>query len=135
MTVLTWNPARAVGVRAMDNQHGVLMDAMNDLRWAALQGTGHEQVSAMLDHLIEFLRMHFTSEERLMEKCGSPGVAAHQAKHQSIMAQILQSSHRFQYGDGVDISALPSLLKVGYDGPIESFDHPYGEWLNDRGIY
>ena len=32
MTLLTWNHACSVGVKAMDDQHGILMDAMNELR-------------------------------------------------------------------------------------------------------
>lgn len=135
MTLLTWNPACTVGVRAMDNQHGVLMDAMNDLRLAVVHGKGREQVCELLDQFIEFMRMHFTCEERLMDKCGFPGVAEHRAKHQSIMAQILHSSHRLQYGDGVDTSSLLCFLKDGFIQHIEGIDQKYGQWFNDHGIH
>ena len=68
MTLLTWNHACTVGVRAMDDQHGILMDTMNELRLAAVRGSGREQVSEVLDRLIEFTRMHFWSEEQLLEQ-------------------------------------------------------------------
>jgi hemerythrin-like metal-binding protein len=135
VTLLTWNHACSVGVRAMDNQHGVLMDAMNDLRLAVVHGSGRESVCELLDHFIEFMRMHFTCEERLMEKTGFPGLSEHRAIHQSIMAQILQSAHRLQYGDGVDISALLCLLKDGYIEHIAGIDQQYGQWLNDHGVH
>jgi len=36
----------------MDDQHGILMDAMNELRLAVVHGCGREQVSELLDRLI-----------------------------------------------------------------------------------
>ena len=63
VTLLTWNHTCSVGVRAMDDQHGILMDIMNELRQALVRGSGREQLSELLDRLIEFTRMHFWSEE------------------------------------------------------------------------
>ena len=74
MTLLTWNHACSVGVRAMDDQHGILMDAINDLRLALLRGCSHEKICELLDQFIEFARMHFWSEEQLMEQAGFSGV-------------------------------------------------------------
>ena len=51
VTLLTWNHSCTVGVRAMDDQHGILMDAMNELRQAVVHGCGREQVSELLDRL------------------------------------------------------------------------------------
>ena len=48
MALLTWNHTCSVGVRAMDDQHGVLMDAINDLRVALVRGSGREREAAVL---------------------------------------------------------------------------------------
>ena len=45
MTFLTWNHACSTGVKAMDDQHGVLMDTLNELRLALVHGRGRDQVS------------------------------------------------------------------------------------------
>jgi len=135
VTLLTWNHACAVGVRAMDDQHGILMDTVNELRLAQVHGRGREQLSELLDRLIEFTRMHFWSEEQLMEQTGFPGLAEHRAEHQSFLAQILQSAHRLQYGEGVQMCPLLCLLRDWLTEHIESRDSQYGPWLNERGIY
>ena len=135
MTLLTWNHACTVGVRAMDDQHGILMDTMNELRLAIVRGCGREQVSALLDRLIEFTRMHFWSEEQLMEQTGFSGLAEHRAEHHSILAQILQSAHRVQYGEGVEMRQLFCTLRDGFIEHIEGLDRQYGPWLNERGVY
>jgi hemerythrin len=119
----------------MDDQHGILMDTMNELRLAVVHGCGREQVSELLDRLLEFTRMHFWSEERLMEQTGFPGLAEHRAQHHSILAQMLQSAHRVQYGEGVELRPMLCSLRDGYIEHIEGLDQQYGPWLNQCGVH
>ena len=134
MALLTGNHACTVGVRAMDDQHGILMDTLNELRLAAVRGSGREQVSEVLDRLIEFTRMHFWSEEQLLEQHGYSGLAEHRAEHQRMLAQILQSSHRVQHGEKMQMRPLLCFLRESYAEHIEGMDHEYGPWLNERGV-
>jgi hemerythrin len=110
----------------MDDQHGILMDTMNELRLAMVRGSGREQVSELLDRLIEFTRMHFWSEEQLMEQTGYPGLAEHRAEHHTMLAQILQSTHRVQYGEGVKMRPLLRFLREWFTEHIEGLDREYG---------
>jgi len=135
VTLLTWSHARTVGVRAMDDQHGILMDTLNELRLAVVRGLGREKVSEVLDRLIEFTRMHFWSEEQLMERSGFPGLAEHRAEHHRMLARMLQSAHRVQYGEGVRMRPLLCSLRDEYLHHIEELDRQYGPWLNERNFY
>ena len=134
MTLLARNHACSVGVRAMDDQHGILMDTMNELRLAAVRGSGREQVSEVLDRLIEFTRMHFWSEEQLLEQHGYPSAAEHRSEHHRILAQILQSSHHVLHGEKVQMRPLLRFLREAYAEHIEGMDREYGSWLNERGV-
>jgi len=134
VSLLTWNHNCAVGVRAMDDQHGILMDAMNELRLAVVRGAGREGVSQLLDQLIEFTRMHFASEERLMEQTEFTGLDEHRAHHHRLLAQGLQLAHRLQYGEGVEMSALLDFLRTSYLDHIAEMDQQYGPWFNKKGI-
>jgi hemerythrin len=135
VTLLTWKHANMVGVRALDDQHGILMDTMNELRQAVVRGAGREQVSEVLDRLIEFTRMHFATEERLLEQTGFPALAAHRVEHQRVLAQILEAAHRAQHGEEVHMHSLLIFLRDWYVTHIGSLDQEYGPWLNDRGVY
>jgi len=130
----TWNYVCAIGVRAMDNHHNILMDTMNELRLAAVRGSGREQVSEVMNRLIAFTRMHFRSEELLMEQSGFPGLDEHRAEHQRMLAQILQSSHRAQHGETLQMRPLLGFLREAYAEHIEGMDSEYGPWLNERGV-
>jgi hemerythrin len=117
----------------MDDQHGILIDTMNELRLAAVRGLSREQVSEILDRLIEFTRMHFWSEEQLMEQYSFPGLAEHRAEHQRILAQTLQSAHRVQHGEKMQMRPLLCYLRESYSDHIEGMDREYGPWMNARG--
>jgi hemerythrin len=134
VALLTWNHAYTVGVRAMDDQHGILMDTMNELCLAVARGSGREQVSEVLDRLIEFTRMHFWSEERLLEQRGFPGLASHRSEHQRMLAQILQSAHCAQHGEQMQMRPLLRFLRESYAEHNEGMDQEYGRWLNERGV-
>jgi hemerythrin-like metal-binding protein len=118
----------------MDDQHGVLMDTMNELRLAVVRGECREQISEVLDRLIEFTRMHFSSEEQLLDRYEFPGMAEHRAEHHRILAQILQSPHRVQHGERMQMRPLLCMLRESYTEHIEGMDQEYGLWLNGRGV-
>jgi len=134
LTPMTWSHACSTGVKAMDDQHGILMDTMNDLRLALVHGSGREQVSEHLSQLIEFTRLHFSSEERLLEQHGFPGIAEHRNAHQRLLGQIEEAAHRARNSDDVHLQPLLSFLRDWYLEHIEEQDQKYGAWLNERGI-
>lgn len=134
MTLLTWNHACAVGVKAMDEQHAVLMDTLNEIRLALVRGQGREQVSEALNRLIEFTRMHFASEELLLEAHGFPGVSEHRHAHQKLLGQLEEAALRTQHQDELRIKSTLLFLRDWYMKHMEDLDSLYGRWLNARGI-
>jgi hemerythrin len=119
----------------MDDQHGILMDTMNELRLALVHGSDREKVNKLLDQFIEFARMHFWSEDRLMEQYCFPGLAEHRAEHRTLLGQIQESAHRAQYSEAVPMRSLLGFLRDGFQEHIEGLDLEYGPWLNERGVY
>jgi len=134
VTLLTWNHACTVGVRAMDDQHGILMDTMNEIRLAVVCGRGREPLAVLLERLMEFTRLHFLSEEQLMKQTQFPGLDGHRARHQAMMQQMAESAHRVQHEDKVPIHPLLCRMRDGYLEHVEGFDREYGNWMNERGV-
>ncbi|WP_420238964.1 bacteriohemerythrin [Telmatobacter bradus] len=135
MTLLTWNHDRTVGVRAMDDQHGILMDAINELRLAQSHGGGREQIAEIFDRLIEFSRMHFWSEEQLMEKASYEGLNEHRALHHKMLAEMLQIAHQLQYGDGSNLEGKLGAMRGHFLRHVEEVDALYGPSLNRIEIF
>jgi len=133
VSLLTWNHACEVEVPAMDDQHGILMDTVNELRLAMTHGRGREEVSEILDRLIEFTRMHFQSEEQLMEQAAFPGLAEHRLAHQRMLAELLAAANCLQYGKFAKIQPQLSALRDSLLQHIEILDREYAPWLAKLG--
>lgn len=134
MPLLTWNHDLDVGVRAMDDQHSILLETINELRLAVVRGHGREQIAEVFDRLIEFTRMHFWSEEQLLEQAHYARLEEHRAAHHRLLAEMLQRAHIFQYGAGVDSHHLLLFLSNSYMEHMEGVDRDYGVHLNKMGI-
>jgi hemerythrin len=118
----------------MDDQHGILMDALNELRLAVSHGSGREQIAEIFDRLIEFTRMHFCSEEQLMEQAHFETLADHRASHHKILAEMLQVARQFQYGEGPHAGQSLSTMREHFVRHIEEVDIRYGPILNRLGV-
>jgi len=135
VTLLTWSHARAVGVQAMDDQHGILMDTINELHQALVRGCPREQLDAHLDRLVEFSRLHFICEEQLLERHEFPGLREHREAHAQLLHQITETVDHVAHTESLEMQSLLSFLRCWYAEHIEGLDHQYGEWLNERGIF
>lgn len=135
MTLLTWSHTCAVGVQAMDDQHAILMDTMNELYAALSRGCSRKQLDDHLGRLVEFSRLHFLCEEQLLERHGFPGMAEHREAHQHLMRQIQETVDRVEHTDSVEAHSLLNFLRTWYSDHIQGLDQQYGSWLNERGIF
>jgi hemerythrin len=135
VTLLTWNHECIVGVKAMDDQHGIIMDTMNDLRQMIIQGRERKAICDQMDRLIEFTQMHFECEEQLLEHQGFPGLQDHRTAHRRLLSQIQATAEHAKHSEDVEIQALFHFLRAWYMEHIEGLDRQYGPWLNERGVY
>ena len=134
VTMLTWSHECIVGVQAMDDQHGILMDTLNDLRIMLLHGANHREVCLQLERLIDFTQMHFQSEEQLLKQQGFPEVEGHCIAHQRLLGRLYTALEHVNRED-VRLNSLLEFLPAWYLEHVEKLDNPYGAWLNERGVF
>lgn len=136
MTLLvTWTHASSVGVRAMDNEHSIMIDVMNELHSVLAHGAEREQAKELLSKLIEITGIHFWNEEQLMERYGFPGLAEHRTEHQHLLQQLKEFAHRRQHGKEVQLSGFLCFMHNWFINHVEGLDKQYGPWLNKHGVY
>jgi hemerythrin-like metal-binding protein len=135
VTLLSWNHECIVGVKAMDDQHGIIMDTMNELRQMIIQGRERKAICGQLEYLIELTQRHFQNEELLLEQRGFPGLQDHRTAHQRLLSQIQAATEHAKHSEDVEIQALFHFLRNWYSEHIEGLDRQYGPWLNEHGVY
>ena len=65
---IRWDESLATGIRAVDVQHKLLVEIINDLGDAIAHGKGTAEISRVLSFLKYYASWHFEREEECMEK-------------------------------------------------------------------
>ena len=118
----------------MDDQHGILLDALNELRLALLKGAECPTVRNMLARVADLMRLHVKSEERLLEQNGFPGLAAHRAEQQRMLGRLAQFDVRYEQRQSDSAYEVVEYLRKWFTSHTSSARLNYGSWLNGRGV-
>jgi hemerythrin len=119
----------------MDDQHGILMDTLNEVRRMLVHGTSRRDICLQLERLIELTQMHFQSEEQLLERQGFPGASEHRTAHQALLGRLYTALEQVNREEPVHFSTLLAFLPAWYIDHVEQLDQPYGSWLNEHGVF
>ena len=119
----------------MDDQHGILVDTLNELHRKVMGGADHTQLTDHLVRLKEFAGLHFGCEENLLERQEFPDLANHRAAHRTFMINVHRTIACADKGDIAEVQRRLGCLHADYMEHVESLDREYGDWLNARGIY
>jgi hemerythrin len=121
-------------VQAIDDQHGILLDALNELRMALLQGAECRSVAKLLTRVADLMRMHGSSEDKMLAQNGYPGLAAHRAEHQRLLAQLTQYEIRFEQRHSDSVYELVEYLRRWFTAHTRSASQTYGPWLQRGAV-
>jgi diguanylate cyclase (GGDEF)-like protein/PAS domain S-box-containing protein/hemerythrin-like metal-binding protein len=115
-----------VGFDEIDEQHRNLIHLGNKLHQSIRGGTPNEEVTQRLAELIEYVKLHFLTESRLMERYRYPGRKSHDRAH----ARLLVDASHFEtlLNRGGDLFVLRSI-KDWLVNHIQTQDKALGEFL------
>lgn len=87
-----WDAKYNLGVNAMDDEHRLIVDAMNQLHVLHEAHAPASQLAKVMSQLVRVTRDHFADEEAYMAKIGFPD----RVKHKQIHTQLLQRLDQFE---------------------------------------
>lgn len=135
MAALIWNQSCSIGVQAIDDQHGVLLDALNELRTALVQGRESVEVRMMLRRVSDMMRMHLESEGRLLSRHGYPGLEAHRSEQKRLLGQLELYDLRFEPRQSASVYELVEFLRKWFTNHTGTTGRCYGQWLQSQGVH
>ena len=110
MPSISWDDRLALGIPEIDEQHQRLVQMIDDLSEAMIQGRSQEVLDSLLAGLYDYARIHFATEERYLAEVCCPQVSQHRAEHQEFISRVTRLTARFQQGAvGVSIDVLDFL--------------------------
>lgn len=134
MALIDWNEELDVGIRAIDDHHRGLADALNSLHAAIEAQAPSASSSALLKALASKTVAHFASEEALMAETSYPGLVSHKAIHDVLLAQLQEIGARAKAGEPFS-TELTWFLKGWLVDHILGTDRLLAAFLAKRGVH
>jgi|SRR5579859_3803679 len=134
MAALMWTHSCSAGVQVMDDQHGILLDALNELRVALIHGEDSRSIRPMLKRVDELMRLHIESEEKLLSLNGFPELATHRAENQRLLNRLAVFNVRFEQRQSNAVYELVDYLRKWFTTHTGISGQKYGPWLQKCGV-
>lgn len=108
---LEWGPSWMTGHPVIDADHKMLVQYVNELNLAMVNGKGREVTSVILDKLVEYTLGHFKREEAIWVEGGLPSIAEHRNTHNNLVEKVKEFLTEFKKGEANVTSELMSFLR------------------------
>jgi hemerythrin-like metal-binding protein len=133
MPLIQWTQDLSVSVEALDSDHKVLIDMINQLDDAIKGGKPQDTVSKVLNALLDYTGYHFEREEALMDACGYPDLDAHARTHKTLKAQVANIRDRYDRNpESIHEREVLAFLKNWLTAHILGRDQLYSPFMTTK---
>lgn len=91
-----WSNDLATGVPEIDDQHKEIFNRFDRLFAACSEGRGKDEVLQLIVFLDDYIKEHFTAEEKLQIRNAYPDYASHKAQHTRFIAEVHRLAAAFR---------------------------------------
>ncbi len=134
MLYLEWNDSFSVKIDSIDKQHQKLVDYINELHNAMLQGKSKQILGEILNKLARYTVEHFTLEEKIMADNNFPELASHKEAHKNFVKKVGEYRQAFEDGKVLMSIEIMNFLKDWITNHIMGTDQNYSQYLVSRGV-
>lgn len=134
MPLFLWKKSYEIGVADIDLQHRRLVGLINELSDAMMVKHGYSTIPHILEELGDYVQLHFTTEETLMEKASYPGMAEHRNKHLALTEKFLAFKARYSQDHELNPKELLDFLCDWLKDHIMMSDKEFGTYLRSEGL-
>lgn len=127
--LISWSDDLSVGIQEVDKQHKHLVELLNNLHRAIREHHGSSVARDMLRDLTEYTRVHFATEESLMQASSYPEYDSHKVKHEALIQQVVALQKKVAAGEtGISFELL-HFLKNWLTQHIQVVDKQFGAFF------
>lgn len=127
-----WKPEYSVQMPEIDAQHQRLFALAAELHIAMTQGKGYTVLERAFAALVDYTRIHFAAEERLMSQYRFPHAGEHKIQHEKLTAQVVDLQKRFCAGEATLSLKVMMFLKNWLEHHIAGSDQQYSVYIREK---
>jgi hemerythrin len=134
MELIVWDSSFSVNVAFLDKQHQMLVQMINDLHDAMLNGNANETTGKLIEQLLTYAAMHFAREEHYFDIFGYPETDIHKKQHKDFERRISAFETDFKAGRESVSKDIMKFLGDWLVEHIKGSDKKYSLFLHERGV-
>jgi hemerythrin len=102
-----------VGIKLIDDQHKGLLDLVNDLfnHVSADEATERAYFQKVIQTAVNYVKVHFATEEKIMLATRFPGYAEHKKAHDTFVLTVVDNIRDFEAGKKFTLAGFTRFLK------------------------
>jgi hemerythrin len=130
---VVWDERYTTGIQLFDDQHRELIGFTDEL-FRSCQA-GDVQASAAFKKTahaaVDYVKRHFSAEEKMFENIGYPLAAEHKKQHESFIKRVLEGVQQFEGGKTFVPLAFARFLREWILTHIAVHDKQYAEFIQN----
>jgi len=128
---VSWSDSYSMGVKLIDDQHKGLLNYVNDLFNHASGNEVEERAyfKEVINQAVQYIKMHFQTEEKLMASTKFPGYANHKKTHDDFTLMVVKSVKDFESGKRLVLEKFAYFLKDWVLTHVAVVDRQYAEYF------
>ncbi|TAN45466.1 MAG: bacteriohemerythrin [Nitrospirae bacterium] len=128
-----WTPSLSVGVEVIDRQHQELFMLFEDLSKDLQEEKGDVHVGRAIGFLEDYVRKHFTLEEKYMRVLEYPDYNSHRMQHEEFIESFNALKVHFEKRDmSLLASGITGVIYHWLVNHVSKTDKAMGEFLKDK---
>jgi hemerythrin len=132
--IVEWHDNYSVGISLIDDQHRELIRQTNELYQGCRTGTEEEKRKNFFKaakSAVEYVKYHFSAEERMLENVKYPQLAEHKKQHEVFIQRVLDDVKSYQEGKKLVPNSFVRFLRDWILSHIAMEDTKYARYILD----
>jgi hemerythrin-like metal-binding protein len=131
MTLFEWTADLELKIPQIDDQHKELVKLINSLYESIQEGHASETVDITLNRLLQYVEVHFETEELAMQKRYYPDYKNHLSLHEEFRTKVLDLKKEQLQGKEIATFELLNFLADWLRNHIAHQDALFGKFVHD----
>jgi len=129
---ITWSNTFACGIKIIDDQHKGLVNLVNEM-YNHVTGDElqeHQYLKQIVQEAINYVKVHFATEEKIMTATKFSGYAEHKKEHDNFIRTVAKIIKEYNEGKRLTLAVFSKFLKEWILSHIAIMDKEYFDYLN-----
>ena len=127
---ITWSSSYSLGVKLIDDQHKKILDFAYNLVNCSAKDEEEERAcfKRVIEQLVDYIKIHFTTEEGIMLVTKFPGYDEHKKTHENFILTLVKSIKDYENGNRLVFTNFSNFTRKWVLSHIAVMDLKYIEY-------